>query len=93
MIDTLIDMIAEPLITGLIVASPIILNAIDNKFKKDKKEQRKIERLSNEARMHVEAYKTKKMIDYYSTVNQGVVSLPAFIEAKKAMENRRYELY
>lgn len=93
MIETLIDMIAEPLITGLFVASPIILDVLHNKFKKDKKEQRKIERLSNEARMHVEAYKTKKMIDYYSTINQGVVSLPAFIEAKKAMESKRYELY
>lgn len=93
MIDTLIDMVAEPLITGLFVASPIILSAIDNKFKKDKKEDKQIKQLTREARMHVEAYKTKKMIDYYSTINQGVVSLPAFIEAKKAMENRRYELY
>lgn len=93
MIHTLIDMIAEPLLAGLFVASPIILSAIDNKFKKDKKEDKQIKQLTREARMHVEAYKTKKMIDYYSTVNQGVVSLPAFIEAKKAMESKRYELY
>ena len=93
MIDTLIDMIAEPLITGLFVASPIILDVLNNKFKKDKKEDKQIEQLTREAGMHVEAYKTKKMIDYYSTINQGVVSLPAFIEAKKAMESKRYELY
>lgn len=93
MLNTLIDMLAEPLITGLFIASPIILDALNNKFKKDKKEDRQIEQLTREARMHVEAYKAKKMTDYYSTINQGVVSLPAFIEAKKAMESKRYELY
>lgn len=89
--NIIIETLLELAIPTLFIMSPIILDKINKKL--NSKERKQIKQLTREARMHVEAYKTKKMIDYYSTVNQGVVSLPAFIEAKKAMESKRYELY
>lgn len=89
--NIIIETLLELAIPTLFIMSPIILDKINKKM--NSKERKQIKQLTREARMHVEAYKTKKMIDYYSTINQGVVSLPAFIEAKKAMESKRYELY
>lgn len=89
--NIIIETLLELAIPTLFIMSPIILDKINKKL--NSKERKQIKQLTREARMHVEAYKTKKMIDYYSTINQGVVSLPAFIEAKKAMESKRYELY
>lgn len=89
--NIIIETLLELAIPTLFIMSPIILDKINKKL--NSKERKQIKQLTREARMHVEAYKTKKMIDYYSTINQGVVSLPAFIEAKKAMESKRHELY
>lgn len=89
--NIIIETLLELAIPTLFIMSPIILDKINKKM--NSKERKQIKQLTREARMHVEAYKTKKMIDYYSTINQGVVSLPAFIEAKKAMESKRHELY
>lgn len=89
--NIIIETLLELTIPALFIMSPIILDKINKKLNSNKRKQ--IKQLTEEARMHVDAYKTKEMIDYYSTINQGVVSLPAFIEAKKAMESKRYELY
>lgn len=89
--NIIIETLLELAIPTLFIMSPIILDKINKKL--NSKERKQIKQLTREAGMHVEAYRTKKMIDYYSTINQGVVSLPAFIEAKKAMESKRHELY
>ena len=81
----------SPVIVGYnTIHTYIILDFLNSKFRgcEEKKED---DSLSKEANMHIEAYQTKKMVEYYKTVNQGVVSLPAFIEAKKALEDKKYE--
>ena len=90
MTEIFFDMLLEPLVVGMFILSPIILDFLNSKFRGcgEKKED---DSLSKEANMHIEAYQTKKMVEYYKTVNQGVVSLPAFIEAKKALEDKKYE--
>ena len=93
MINTILDYFFEPIICGLLLSSPIILDIINSKFNEYWEQQKKLDYLSKEANIHIKAYQTKKMVEYYKTVNQGVVSLPAFIEAKKALENKKYEMH
>lgn len=82
MIDTLIDLTWEPLITGVFLSTPLLLNFFENKAK----EKKELENLSKEASEHIEAYKRKKLNEYYMTINQNVVSLPSFIEADKELK-------
>lgn len=82
MIETLIDLTWEPLITGVFLSTPFLLNFFENKAKKKKE----LENLSKEATEHIEAYKRKKLNEYYMTINQNVVSLPSFIEADKELK-------
>lgn len=74
-------------ITTLLLCFSIIVKAVKNEFKKQKL-IKECSDLAKEANEHITAYKEKKMIEYYKTINQGVVSLPEFIEAKKAMQEK-----
>ena len=82
MIETLIDLTWEPLITGVFLSTPFLLDFFDRKVN----EKKELDNLSKEAFEHVEAYKRKKLNEYYMTVNQNVVSLPSFIEAEKELK-------
>ena len=55
MIETLIDLTWEPLITGVFLSTPFLLNFFENKAK----EKKELENLSKEAAEHIEAYKRK----------------------------------
>lgn len=61
----------------------------EHKEKLEREKQRRIY-LAKDCAMHLNAYQEKMLTDYYGTVNQNVVSLPPFIEAKKAMEDQGY---
>lgn len=82
--NIIIETLLELTIPTLFIMSPIILDKINKKM--NSKERKQIKQLTREVTEHIEAYKRKKLNEYYMTINQNVVSLPSFIEADKELK-------